>query len=704
MSQENQTIKLIKHQSLMVRMPWEYPNISDHFMVGGYSCIHGDSLLNTPSGNVPISDFKGGPIYSWDGKSIVEAIAFPPEKYPKTAIYKVILRNGSSIKCTIDHKFMSNGLWDKLASFSYGQSLLSSGAFRLPSNSAHDLLSLQRDERHYSHTPVDCRDDCFACSHPYGGLPRLEANIGQEPFPLQAGAREHTLNNSHKGVYSPSKEHSRVCQEFGHHANSHFYVRSVHPALAVAGYSLSEVSELPSEIFRLSEPFRESTTPVGIVREAFELRNLESLLAYYSPIESIEYVGDFEYYDLHIPFYECYWAEGILNHNCGKTSGLNYCITDVVSKYWKYPIEIGLFSPTLTFMKKTLITQMEKLFIQSKTRYSYNKQENIIKIGNLKLVLIPIDQPKNIYGHNLCASYVDEIDELPQDVAMEAYRAVSERTRIDFPDGKKPFSMFATTAQGYRGTYQVIEQLKEAGTGYTHVRGLTKDNTAGVSEDYYKKMYALYDENERLAFLEGRFVNLTAGRVYPDYDESTCMIPDFPIEPNEAIYIGQDLNTGFSKAVAFVIRGNVIYAVKEWSFKAIGHAPRIMRETFPMNHIYWLPDASSKEIIAGYQADIRQNDIELRMGSINPPVLERIFIINKLFGLKRLKVFRSLKQWPMALKTRQYNDKGDPEKGNGEFDPSHVADSSEYACWRIVSMLKEFFDLWGMTKSGRADK
>src|SRR5690242_14642888 len=72
----------------------------------------------------------------------------------------------------------------------------------------------------------------------------------------------------------------------------------------------------------------------------------------------------------------------------GKTSGLSYSITDTINRYWKHPIEVGLFSPTLTFMKKTLITQLEKLFIQSGTKYNYNKQENIIKVGNLKLVMI----------------------------------------------------------------------------------------------------------------------------------------------------------------------------------------------------------------------------------------------------------------------------------------------------------------------------
>jgi hypothetical protein len=368
---------------------------------------------------------------------------------------------------------------------------------------------------------------------------------------------------------------------------------------------------------------------------------------------------------------------GVMGYAAGKTSGLGFVATDIAKRYWKYPIEVGLFAPTLTFMKKTLVTQLEKLFIQSGTKYNYNKQENIIKIGHLKFVLIPIDQPKNIYGHNLCASLCDELDELPQDVAMEAYRAVSERTRIDFPDGKKPFSMFATTAQGYRGTYQIIEELKEAGVGYTHIRGLTKDNIYGVSDEYFQKLWALYDENERMAFLEGRFVNLTAGRVYPGYDEAKCMAEPFDIGDRETVYVGQDLNEGYSKATAWIVRNRILYAIKEWSFKDIGLAAKEIRIAFPTQEIRWYPDSSGRVVMAGYTHEYSEQGIMPQFAAVNPARLERVFVLNKLFYMGRAKVFKTLRELPMALKTRQYDDKGDPEKGKGAKSPDHICFSGD---------------------------
>ena len=44
---------------------------------GGRGCVLGDTLLDTPEGSIPIKDFPGGPVYSYDG-GIVVVEAAPP--------------------------------------------------------------------------------------------------------------------------------------------------------------------------------------------------------------------------------------------------------------------------------------------------------------------------------------------------------------------------------------------------------------------------------------------------------------------------------------------------------------------------------------------------------------------------------------------------------------------------------------------------
>lgn len=390
-------------------------------------------------------------------------------------------------------------------------------------------------------------------------------------------------------------------------------------------------------------------------------------------------------------------------YGCGKTSGDVFFIFSLIERYRGTGILIGVGGSTITLLRKTLIGEFERYLIQMGVKFRDDHNANTIDVEGVRLVLVSMDQPNLIYAYNFSIFICDEIDELPADKAMEGFGAIQERTRVTLPDGRIPFSVFTTTAQGYAGAYTIIEQLKEINQGYCKIRGLTKDNTA-LSPAYVKRLYAIYNDNERLAFLEGHFVNLKTGRVYGDYVPNVNFKKLEPAEEVHVVNIGQDLNTGFSKGVALVKRDKNLHIVKEFSFTEIANAPKIMRTTFPVNDINWYPDASGKEIMNGYVREILDNNIKLRMGTVNPSVLERGFIVNKLFKTSRMFVDTSCKQLDMALKTRQYTDKGEPEKGKGELSPDHICDALEYVCWRIVSADKDFRSLWELTPSARREK
>lgn len=386
-------------------------------------------------------------------------------------------------------------------------------------------------------------------------------------------------------------------------------------------------------------------------------------------------------------------------YSSGKSSALRYSIWDIIYRYWKYPIDCTMYAPTLTFLRKTLFNDLRRDLLLSGTPFNFNGQHNILTVGNITFRMVPTENPeRDIYGYNDSIAIIDELDELPLDKVLAAHTAISERNRVPLPDGRDPYMIFGSTAQGYRGLYQVIEKLKDSGIGYTHIRGRTIDNTS-LKPSYYSQLYNLYTENERLAFLEGYFVNLTTGRVYPEFGDAQLLKEPIALEPNETVHVGQDLNTGFSKAVAAVIRDKSIIAVEEFSFKAIGDAPRILRNRFPTQRIIWYPDASGKEIMAGYNQEMRDFGIEIRWGSVNPPILERIFFVNKLLAMGRFKIPTTLKMLVTALRTRQYDQSGAPEKGKGESATDHIMDGCEYMVFRLVSSMPEFFDLWQLSKS-----
>lgn len=381
-------------------------------------------------------------------------------------------------------------------------------------------------------------------------------------------------------------------------------------------------------------------------------------------------------------------------YGCGKSFSIVLEIIKLSKQYQGEDVTIGLCSTTITLLKKTVILELEKIFKKTGSVFTYNQQDNILTIGTIRFLLIATGQPSDIYGPNIHICLCDEIDELPELKAIEAHKALSERTRLTLPDGRKPFVMYFSTCHGYRGLYKIIQKLKSDHLKYVKVRGLTKNNTS-LDPQYVKNLYAIYDDAERMAYLEGMFVNLQSGRVYASYDEATCKCKPFEITPDYTVMVGQDLNSGFSKAAAVIKKDKCLYIARGWSFKEVGGAPSIMRQTYPQNDVLWFPDCSGKEILKGYKQEILDNGIQCRIGTANPRILDRVFYVNKLFKMGLLKVFDcpETDMVSEALKVRAYNDLGQPEKGKGEDAPDHICDGLEYVIYRIVRSDPDFMNL-----------
>jgi len=386
-------------------------------------------------------------------------------------------------------------------------------------------------------------------------------------------------------------------------------------------------------------------------------------------------------------------------YSCGKSFSIVLLILNIVNIYDGNEITIGLGSVTISLFRKTIWVDLERILKMSGSTYSYDRQQNIIRIGTVSFQVIPIENPANIYAYNFCAFICDEIDELPQDKALMAFTAIHERTRVVFPDGRGAFACFATTAQGYKGCYQITEELRKKGKAFILMRGHTADNTS-IDKEYLADLESLYNENERQAFLEGKFVNLSTGRVYGDYDGGANVCEAFPIDPNETVYIGQDKNKGFCWAVAMVKRGKELFIHSEFNFESLASAPAEMRARYQGNDIRWYPDASAEEIINFYIKEVRQYNIRPMMSPHNPSITERIFVVNKMFKRKLLWVMggKWTEHLDMALKVRQFDDKGEPAKLRGENAPDHVCDALEYVLFRIVVADVDFRGIYEVAK------
>lgn len=301
--------------------------------------------------------------------------------------------------------------------------------------------------------------------------------------------------------------------------------------------------------------------------------------------------------------------------------------------------------------------------------------------------------------HN--CSFVDELDELDTQTAMAVVKSINDRTRQQIEGMRSCFIMFTTSSQGLKGTYQTVMHFNKSNIGYVLIRARTKDNIY-LPPDYIKNMYSIYNEKERDCLLEGKFVSIDSGLIFPDYDPKNNKLDndlyDFVRNnPEYTIYIGQDFNSFGNNAVSFTVLENSIIAIKDYEFPDIRRAPEVFRYDFPENRIVWVPDMTYKEHFSEFKKELRIFKIDLALRSCNPLVGDRNFACNKLFVAQRLFICPMCKGLETTLLTWQKDPRtGQPYKG-GKGAPDHKGDCLGYVVHYLLSWKKELKYLYRVT-------
>lgn len=390
----------------------------------------------------------------------------------------------------------------------------------------------------------------------------------------------------------------------------------------------------------------------------------------------------------------------------GKTSALAYAILNTTKKLLgKKDLEghapkLLIASKNLTFMKKTLTGLLEQDLKETNSDYNYDKAHNIITVGNVEWLLIPDEDESNIYGFSCVSCYVDELDELDTQTAMAVVKSINDRCRQQVEGFRTPFICFTTSSQGLKGTYQTIMHFKKSGIGYVHLRARTKDNIY-LPKDYVEAMYSIYNEKETACLLDGDFVSIDSGLVFPDYDPEKNKLDvdlyEHCRDSKVTIYIGQDFNGFGNNAVAFAILSGAIVAIKDYEFPDIRRAPEVFRYDFPENEIVWIPDMTYKEHFIEFKKELRLFNIKIAYRSCNPLVGDRNFACNKLFVAEHLFICPMCKGLETTLMTWQKDPRtGTPTKG-GKGAPDHKGDCLGYVVHYLLSWKRELKPLYAVT-------
>jgi hypothetical protein len=183
------------------------------------------------------------------------------------------------------------------------------------------------------------------------------------------------------------------------------------------------------------------------------------------------------------------------------------------------------------------------------------------------------------------------------------------------------------------------------------------------------------------AYLDGEFVNLTAGSVYPAFDRSLNATYE-KIAPKEPLHIGLDFNVTKMAAVINVIRDGKPMALAELT--EVFDTPAmvaLIKARYPDHSIFVYPDASggNRKSQNASESDLsllRQAQFRVCVNPANPAVKDRVLAMNKIIEARDWKINPdACPTLVEGLEKQPYTKNGEPDKTGGL---DHSLDAAGY--------------------------
>lgn len=354
--------------------------------------------------------------------------------------------------------------------------------------------------------------------------------------------------------------------------------------------------------------------------------------------------------------------------------------------------DVAYYLPTYPLIEDIAFQRFPELFERNDIGYKLNKQKAVLETDLGRIIFRNMEQPERIVGYQVAHSIIDELDTMPIDKARNAWNKIIARNRQKAVtvSGKPVRNTVGvvTTPEGFRFVYE--RWVKQRVAGYTLFRAKTADNAENLPAEYIENLRSTYPSNLLSAYLDGEFVNLTAGSIYHEFDRKLngC---DADIEAGEHLHIGMDFNVNNMSAIVCVIRQGDPVAVEE--ITKVRDTPTMidaLRSRYPRHSITVYPDASGKSTksVNASVSDIsllRSANFTVLANPANPAVKDRIMAVNRIIhsnGVRRLLVnFDKCPTLVEGLEQQSYNKNGEPDKASGH---DHLNDALGYfLCYKF---------------------
>lgn len=406
-------------------------------------------------------------------------------------------------------------------------------------------------------------------------------------------------------------------------------------------------------------------------------------------------------------FRECPYPAMVAGFGAGKTEA---AIQRAIIGKLKYPtVNRGFYAPTYDLIRMIAFPRFEEMLENIGIPYRlYKSPLNYLEIpGYGKIYFRSMDAPHRIIGYEHADADVDELDTMKPADAAYAWRQILARNRQNKPDGSANTIGCTTTPEGFGFVYETWGKNPRA--GYEIIHAPTRSNPH-LPESYIDSLKAIYPPNLLKAYLEGQFVNLTSGSVYPDFDRAlngadmTLRKADQILRDESgnqskkaALHIGMDFNVNKMSAVAHVVLNNIPYAINE--FMGLRDTPSMIdaiKQTYPDRRILVYPDASggSSNTRNASETDISLLEVAgfvVQADASNPPIMDRVNTLNGMIlnalGERRYKINPDL--CPLSVEALEQQVWGSDGKPDKQHDKDHPNDAIGYFIYQRYPMTNK---------------
>lgn len=313
-----------------------------------------------------------------------------------------------------------------------------------------------------------------------------------------------------------------------------------------------------------------------------------------------------------------------------------------------------------------------------------------------------MEHPHKIVGFQIGHALVDEIDSMPKKKASEAWKKIIARLSMVMPGRPENTVDVTTTPEGFNFVYDTFvrdvannEAMKQY---YRIVHASTKQNAKNLPKDYIPSLLASYPAQLVNAYLDGLFVNLNTGSVYPEFsrtlNHTNAQVP--PLRPTKIIrpgvpepvqpvlHIGMDFNVGRMSAIVNIIDKDGLPSTVAEILK-VRDTPAMVEKLMERYEGYQLvvyPDASgsAKKTVNSTKSDhqlLKDAGMIVRVNPANPAIRDRVTSVNAMIlnakGERRWRINTdNCPQLTQLIEKQAYDENGDPVKDNTE-DPIDAA-------------------------------